>query len=63
MKFAVILTLTLAITALIGIILTVIDTKTTYGKKTKGNIARLTVIYAVVILISMLVVGGYIALR
>jgi hypothetical protein len=63
MTFSVILIFILAIIALIGTILTAKNIETTYGKKTKGNIARLTAIYAIVILLSILVVGGYIAFR
>jgi cytochrome c biogenesis protein ResB len=63
MTFAVILILILALSALIGTILVSKDTETTYNKKTKGNIVRLTTVYAVVILISLLVVGFYISFR
>ncbi|KKI92442.1 hypothetical protein WQ54_09575 [Bacillus sp. SA1-12] len=63
MAIAVILIIVLAILALVGTILAAKDTDANYSKKTKGNVTRLTAIYAVVILLSMLVVGLYIAYR
>ncbi len=63
MAFAVIFIIVLAVLALVGTIYAAKDTEVSYSKNTKGNISRLTTIYAVVIILSILAVGGYIFLK
>jgi cytochrome c biogenesis protein ResB len=63
MTIAIIIIVILAITALIGTILAAKDNDSEYNKKTKGNVTRLTSIYAIVIFLSILAVGVYITLR
>ncbi|MCV9887978.1 hypothetical protein [Metabacillus halosaccharovorans] len=63
MAFAVILIIVLAVLALVGTIFAAKDTEVSYGKNTKSNIGRLTAIYAVVIFLSILVIGAYIFIK
>lgn len=63
MTLAVVLIISLAVLALIGTILAAKDHEQNYNHKTKGNVTRLTSIYAIVIIISILAVGLYIVLR
>ena len=63
MAFAVIIIILLAVLALIGTIFAAKDTEVSYSKNTKGNISRLTSIYAVVIILSILVIGAYIFIK
>ncbi|WP_338786439.1 hypothetical protein [Metabacillus sp. FJAT-53654] len=63
MTIAIILIVILAITALIGTILAAKDNDKDYNKKTKGNVTRLTSIYAIVIFLSIIAVGVYITVR
>ncbi len=63
MAFAVIIIILLAILALIGTIYAAKDTEVSYSKNTKGNISRLTMIYAVVIILSIAVIGVYIFIK
>jgi len=63
MSVAVFLIITLALLALIGTIFAANDHDHQYSKKTKGNVTRLTSIYAIVIVISIIAVGIYIVLR
>jgi cytochrome c biogenesis protein ResB len=63
MTIAIILIVILAITALIGTILAAKDNDKDYNKKTKGNVTRLTSIYAIVIFLSIIAVGVYISVR
>ena len=60
MAIAVIFIIVLAVMALVGTIFAAKDTEVSYSKNTKSNISRLTTIYAVVIIVSILVVGGFI---
>lgn len=63
MTVAVVLIITLALLALIGTIFAAKDTDHNYGQKTKGNVTRLTLIYAIVIVISIFAVGIYIVVK
>lgn len=63
MAFAVIIIILLAVLAFIGTIYAAKDTEVSYTKNTKGNISRLTSIYAVVIILSILVIGAYIFIK
>ncbi|OAS82127.1 hypothetical protein [Metabacillus litoralis] len=63
MTIAIILIVILAISALIGTILAAKDNDKDYNKKAKGNVTRLTSIYAIVIFLSIIAVGVYITLR
>ncbi|HZH61152.1 MAG TPA: hypothetical protein VEY70_16635 [Metabacillus sp.] len=63
MAFAVIIIIVLAVLALIGTIFAAKDTEVSYSQNTKGNISRLTIIYAVVIILSILVIGAYIFIK
>ncbi|MED4455159.1 hypothetical protein [Metabacillus fastidiosus] len=60
MTISVIIIIILAIVALVGTIFAANDKDTNYNKKTKGNVTRLTLIYAVVFIISLIAVGVYI---
>ena len=51
------------IVALVGTIFAAKDIEEDYSNKTKGNVMRLTSIYAIVIVISCIAVGVYIAVR
>lgn len=63
MTFAIIIIILLALLALVGTIFVANDRDVNYNKKTKGNVTRLTSIYAVVIFISVIAVGVYIVMR
>jgi cytochrome c biogenesis protein ResB len=63
MTFAIIIIIILAILALVGTIFAANDKDLNYNKKVKGNVTRLTSIYAVVLIISFVVVGIYIVIR
>lgn len=63
MTIAVTIIVILAILALVGTILAAKDNDANYNKKTKGNVTRLTSIYAVVLIISFFAVGLYIVMR
>jgi len=63
MTFAIIIIILLALLALVGTIFVANDRDVNYNKKTKGNVTRLTSIYAVVIFISVIAVGVYIVIR
>lgn len=63
MTFAIIIIILLALFALVGTIFVANDRDVNYNKKTKGNVTRLTSIYAVVIFISVIAVGVYIVMR
>ncbi len=63
MTFAIIIIISLALLALVGTIFVANDRDVDYNKKTKGNVTRLTSIYAVVIVISIIAVGVYIVMR
>ncbi|MEH7238070.1 hypothetical protein [Bacillus sp. JJ1562] len=60
MKFAFIIVIILGIAALIGTILIAGKGDSNYREKTKRNSINLTVIYTVVILLSLIAVGIYI---
>ncbi|MDQ0227760.1 hypothetical protein [Metabacillus niabensis] len=63
MTFAIMIIILLALLALVGTIFVANDRDVNYNKKTKGNVTRLTSIYAVVIVISVIAVGVYIVMR
>ncbi|RFB14853.1 hypothetical protein DZB84_15595 [Bacillus sp. HNG] len=60
MKIAIILVIVIGIIALIGTMLIAGKGDANYREKTKRNSINLTVIYAVVILLSLIAVGIYI---
>ncbi|QGQ45319.1 hypothetical protein [Metabacillus sediminilitoris] len=63
MTIAIIIIIILALLALVGTIFAANDKDVNYHKKTKGNVTRLTFIYAIVFIISIVAVGVYIAVR
>ncbi|MGG3890692.1 hypothetical protein [Metabacillus fastidiosus] len=63
MTIAIFFIILLAVLALVSTIYVANDREKNYSKKTKGNVARLSLIYAVVLIISCVAVGVYIVIK